>query len=145
MRMSRLALCASLLGASLALPACNREQSPPPPPQPPQPQQPQQLTGISAETFARGMQQLVGRQMGPLTIASIAAEANVLVVTLDGQPGWRAEVSGGGINAAFLSGFCRNPDAVTYFSGGRTMRIDTMESGQNRLQGEPIDRCPAAQ
>ena len=102
-------------------------------------------TGLSAETFARGMQQLVGRQMGPLTIASIVAEGNVLVVTLDGQAGWRGEVSGGGINQAFLSGFCRNPDAASYFSGGRTMRVDTMENGQSRLQGEPIDRCPAAQ
>jgi hypothetical protein len=140
MDMSRLLLCASLLGASLALPACNREQSPSKQ-QPPQ----QQSASLSAETFARGMQQLVGQQMGPLRIASVAAEGNVLVVTLDGATGWRAETSPTGINEAFLAGYCRNPNAAVYFGGGRTMRVDTMENGQNRIQGAPVDRCPAAQ
>lgn len=237
MRMSRLLLCASLLGASLALPACNRQQQSDPvlervlanirsmngrrfeggitvsggriegrtlivvvdvPAEARQAFTPAQFTallargicaaqggssffaegrsirldaanagpgwtgasidhcptpaetgldaagGLSTATFARGMQQLVGRQMGPLTIASVAAEGNVLVVTLDGQAGWRGDTSSSGINAAFLSGYCRNPDAAIYFSAGRTMRVDTMENGQNRIQGQPIDRCPAA-
>jgi hypothetical protein len=95
-----------------------------------------------ARYFARHMQSQVGRTAGPTTISSIAAEGNALVVTLDGEIGWRRGTPSYAITAYFLEGFCKKPDVAVYFTEGRTLRVDSLEKGASAIRGSPVERCP---
>jgi hypothetical protein len=92
--------------------------------------------------FARRLQSQVGRKVGPMTMKSIVAEGNVLVVTFDGAVGWRRGMPSYAITAYFLEGFCAKPDAAAYFAEGRTLRVDSLEADASPIRGSPATRCP---
>jgi len=94
--------------------------------------------------FAQELQAQVGRRFGPLTLRAVRAEENELVVTLDGEAGWRGGMSSYTLTALVLHGFCSKPLAASYFAEGRTMRIDSLEAGARPIRGAPATRCPQA-
>lgn len=115
-------LFACLLGAGLALAAC--DSGPP-----------------DARAFARRLQAMVGEDFGPVTLRSIEAEGNVLVVTFDGAANWRGGNPSYVITAQFLDGFCEAKAAAGFFGDGRTLRVDTLEAGRSPIKGAPVSRC----
>jgi hypothetical protein len=122
MKPNRLLLAASLLGAGLFLAGCDR--GPP-----------------DASDYSRRLQSLVGRGFGPVSVASVHADANVLVVTFDGPANWRLGYPSFMFMAVFLDGFCQTAAAKNYFHDGRTLRIDTREAGRKPITGTPVSRC----
>lgn len=99
---------------------------------------------VEVGLFARELQSHVGRSFGPLTLRSVQAEGNELVLTLDGAAGWRGGTPSYAITANVLRGFCSKPEAASYFVEGRTMRIDLLEAGAHPIRGVPVTRCPQA-
>lgn len=94
-----------------------------------------------ASDYARRVQGMVGESFGPVTLSSIEAEGNVLVVTFDGEPNWRGGNPSFIITAQFLDGFCQAKEASGFFAEGRTMRVDTLEDGRAPIKGLPVTRC----
>jgi hypothetical protein len=97
-----------------------------------------------AQGYARRLQSLVGRQFGPVTVRSLEAEDNVLVVTFDGPANWRQGMPSYVLTAYFMEGFCTRKEAAGYFAEGRSMRLVTLEEGGSRIAGPPVTRCPTA-
>jgi hypothetical protein len=94
--------------------------------------------------FARELQSYVGRSFGVMTLRSVQAQDDELVLTLDGAAGWRGGTPSYSITASVLRGFCSKPMAASYFAEGRTIRIDLLEAGANPVRGVPVTRCPQA-
>jgi hypothetical protein len=99
---------------------------------------------LDTNLFAHELQSQIGRRFGPMTLRSVAAERDELVVTLDGAPGWRGGMPSYTITAFFLRGFCSGPAANSYFTEGRSIRLDLQEAGARPIRGVPITRCPQA-
>jgi hypothetical protein len=95
-----------------------------------------------ASYVARRLQFMVGHRQGPVTVTSVEADANVLVVLLEGPRGFRLGNPSFRITAGFLHGFCQVPEAEGYFRDQRRLRVDTREAGGRRIQGSPVSRCP---
>ncbi|HTU12841.1 MAG TPA: hypothetical protein VMG08_18265 [Allosphingosinicella sp.] len=115
---------------SLALAAAPAIAQRPPPPQ------------AGAAPFARRLQHLVGQRQGPVMLAAVHAEGNVLVFTLNGGIGWRAFVPVAALTRAQLARHCQRPEVRGFFNGRRLLRVDTTELGRNRWPGQPVGRCP---
>jgi hypothetical protein len=94
-----------------------------------------------AADYARRLQFLVGREFGPVSLTSVEAEANVLIVLFEGPRGFRGGNPSFRITADFLDGFCVVPEAENYFNDGRKLRVDTREKGGRRIEGSPVSRC----
>ncbi len=94
--------------------------------------------------IAAALQGMVGKQPdSTLTISSIAAEGETLVLKVDGPKGWRADKSPAELSSAFVTGYCSK--AADTFSTGMKLRVDTTEEGGSQLwQGPTIDHCPAS-
>lgn len=95
-----------------------------------------------AQDYARRLQFMVGREFGPVSLTSVEAEANVLIVLFEGPRGFRGGNPSYRMTAGFLEGFCVTPEAANYFGDGRKLRVDTREAGGRRIQGSPVSRCP---
>jgi hypothetical protein len=95
-----------------------------------------------ADEYARRLRHMVGSPVGPLELQSIEPEGNMLVFTFDGPKGWRAGTPSYSITAFFLEGFCRSAEGNGYLAAGRTLRVDTFESGESLIRGTPVTRCP---
>jgi hypothetical protein len=124
MRALRLLVVLSLLGTSLADSGCARRPR------------------NGAEDYARRLRPMVGREIGPLELKSVAADGEVLVFTFDGPKGWRRGTPSYAITAFFLDGFCQAPEAAGYLVAGRTLRVDTFEGGEHLIRGNPVHHCP---
>lgn len=94
-----------------------------------------------ASDYARRAQRMVGQSFGPVTLSTIEAEGNVLVVTFDGKANWRGGNPSFIITAQFLDGFCEAKESSGFFAEGRTMRVDTLEDGRAPIKGSPVTRC----
>ena len=104
-------------------------------------QAPPQSQTLAAQ-YAQGMQSLVGKKFeGDITIQGIAAEANTLVIAIDGPKGWRAQLSPAEISGALVEGFCGT--APQFFTNGVTMRIDSLDGGELQ-KGPLVSSCPPA-
>ncbi|HEV7658945.1 MAG TPA: hypothetical protein VGO55_03780 [Allosphingosinicella sp.] len=99
---------------------------------------------FSAARFASIMQPLVGREVDGVTIASIRAEGDLVILVLDGGVGWRRGITAEMMEGVLLGNFC-DPAAANhgFFNGTRRMRVDTLEGGREPIQGQPIASCPA--
>ncbi len=95
-----------------------------------------------ARPFAARLQHLVGQRSGPVMVASIHAEGNMLVFTISGGIGWRAFVPVASLTRAQLVRHCARPEVRGFFNGRRLLRVDTTEWGRNRWVGQPVGRCP---
>ena len=95
-----------------------------------------------ARPYAARLQHLVGQRSGPAMLASVHAEGNMLVFTVNGGIGWRAFVPIATLTRAQLIRHCQRPEVRGYFNGRRLLRIDTTELGQRRWTGQPIGHCP---
>jgi len=103
---------------------------------------PAQSTPTAAD-FAKNMQGAVGQTFeGGITLKAIAAEANTLVLTVDGPAGWRTDLTPEAISTALVGGFCTT--APKFFDTGVTMRVDSLESGK-LLKGPVVAKCPPAE
>jgi hypothetical protein len=96
----------------------------------------------NAGDFAGEMQHLVGRTHGPITIRSIEADGNILVVTLGGPLGWRQVMPMYAMTAYFVDRLCEDPKTARYFRDGRLLRLDTTDTGGRLVHGAPMDHCP---
>ncbi len=96
-----------------------------------------------AASMADALQGLVGKQPdSPFTITSIKADSETLVISVDGESGWREDKSAEDLSAAFVGGFCTK--AATMFDSGMKLRVDTSENGGDKLwTGPTVDHCPA--
>jgi hypothetical protein len=124
MRALRIPILLFMLGVSLALSGCGRG------------------SGSGADYFARRLQHMVGRPVGPLELESIEADGNVLVFTFDGPKGWRRGTPSYAITSFFLEGFCNTSEGSGYLVAGRTLRVDTFEGGESLIRGTPVHDCP---
>ena len=89
------------------------------------------------------MQPLVGVGEDGVTIRSIRAQGETVILVMDGAAGWRQDLVAGMLEEALLDGFCGQGAATNaFFDGIRTIRIDTLEDGREPAQGQPIARCP---
>jgi len=97
-----------------------------------------------AASMASALQGLVGKQPdNPFTITSIKAENETLVISVDGESGWRADKSAADLSGAFVGGFCTK--AASMFDSGMKLRVDTSENGgENLWTGPTVDHCPTA-
>lgn len=102
----------------------------------------QALSPADARPFARALQAVVGQQANGLTLRTVHAEGNVLVITVDGGTGWRAFVPVAALTQSQLSHYCRRREVRGFFNGRRLLRVDTVELGRNRWRGRPVTRCP---
>jgi hypothetical protein len=98
-----------------------------------------------AADYARGSQSMVGIGSGPVTVKSVTAEDNVLVITVDGPENWRGGNPSFMLTAFALDGFCDARASKGYFAEGRKLRIDTLEAGRRLIRGQPVTRCRDAQ
>jgi hypothetical protein len=96
----------------------------------------------NAEDFAGRLRFMVGRGYGPVTVESVEAEGDVLVITFDGPANWRRATPSYIFTAHFLDGFCTVKEANGYFAEGRRLRLVTLEDGAARIAGDPVSRCP---
>jgi hypothetical protein len=94
-----------------------------------------------ASAFARRLQGMVGDTYGPVTLRSVAAEGDVLVITFDGEANWRRGTPSYVMTTDFLDGFCQAKLANGYFADGRSLRVDTLEAGAAPIRGTPVTRC----
>jgi hypothetical protein len=95
-----------------------------------------------AADFAGRMQSLVGRTHGEITIRSIEAEGNILVITLDGPAGWRQAMPSYAMSAYFVDRICEDPKTARYFDNGRLLRLDSTDAGIRPVHGATMDHCP---
>jgi hypothetical protein len=98
---------------------------------------------ITPAQFAQAIQGVVGQTYeGGVTVARIYAEGQVVVIVLDGAPGWRAAAgTDAQISDIFMGSFCEDRD-FEYFVHGNAMRIDTSEGGTALRAGPLIRACP---
>jgi hypothetical protein len=96
----------------------------------------------TATDFAKNMQGAVGQTFeGGIILKAITAEANTLVLTVDGPAGWRAELNPTEISTALVGGFCGT--APQFFDTGVSMRVDSLDGGK-LLKGPVVTTCPPA-
>jgi hypothetical protein len=96
----------------------------------------------NAADVADRMQSLVGQRNGQVAIRSILAEGDVLVITLDGPPGWRQALPSYAMTAYFVDRVCEDSKAAQYFEHGRVLRVDSTDTGAHPVHGAPMDHCP---
>jgi hypothetical protein len=87
--------------------------------------------GLTAATFAGGMQSMVGTEVSGMTIAAVRAEGNATIVTLAFPAGTPVTDS----SQAFLEGFCRRPEELAVFFGNGWSCASTPRSAK-------ASRCP---
>jgi hypothetical protein len=96
----------------------------------------------TAADFAKNMQGAVGQTFeGGIVLKAIAAEANTLVLTVDGPKGWRAGLTPADISNALVGGFCGT--APQFFETGVSMRVDSFDDAK-LAKGPVVTTCPAA-
>lgn len=95
----------------------------------------------AAERVAREMQSDVGRVSGPVRVESIEAEGDLVIITLDGEENWRRGYPSFMVTAAVLRGLCEKHRG-SFLGGSVAIRVDSLEAGRNRVNGEPVRRCP---
>jgi hypothetical protein len=101
-------------------------------------------TGFTAASFASIMQPLVGMSDEGVTITSIRAEGETVIIVADGTIGWRQGLTAETMEGAMLGSFCDHAtENNVFFNGTRRIRIDTLEGGRNLIQGRLIASCPA--
>lgn len=120
------------MAAMCAPPAAAKKQNPP---------RPVAAVRPTAQSLAAAMQPAVGQVAeSGFVIKSITAEREVLVFTMDGPAGWRADLSPQDIATALILGFCGpRPD---FFAMGVPVRVDTLDAGK-LIKGPVTSRCPA--
>jgi hypothetical protein len=96
----------------------------------------------SVAGFASVLQQQVGQNFQGMTLSAVRAEESNLVITVNGPPGWRAGQGMATMLGYFLSGFCADM-TWPYFNHGRTLQLETLESGRNPLRSAVAEHCPA--
>jgi hypothetical protein len=97
----------------------------------------------SIEVYVITYRRLLGRDLGDGTVLTAArAEGQMLVLVMDGPPGWRARLYPDGVDQGFLGGFCQG--GRSSFFDGRTLRVDTTEAGANPMRGQVLTACPAS-
>lgn len=96
----------------------------------------------TAADFAKNMQGAVGQTFeGGIVLKAITAEANTLVLTVDGPKGWRTGLTPADISTALVGGFCST--APQFFTTGVTMRVDSLDGGK-LAKGPLVTTCPPA-
>lgn len=90
------------------------------------------------------MQSLVGTGEDGVTITSVRADGETVVLVFDGPAGWRRGGAAEELDRALLRYFC-NPavESSPFFDGTRGIRIDTLEGGRGPIQGRRVAGCPA--
>jgi hypothetical protein len=97
---------------------------------------------LTPAQFAQAIQGEVGQTYaGGVTIARIYAEGQIVVIVLDGPPGWRPAAGSAPQISDVMGGFCEDRD-FEYFVHGNAMRIDTSEGGAALRAGPLIRACP---
>jgi hypothetical protein len=98
----------------------------------------------TAAGYASMMQSLVGMGEDGVTITSVRADGETVVLVFDGPAGWRRGDTKEELDGVLLRYFC-NPavPSVPFFDGTRGMRIDTLEGGREPIQGRRLAGCPA--
>ena len=96
----------------------------------------------TASDVAGRMQSLVGYRHGDVSVRSIEAEGDALVLTIDGPHGWRQAVPSYAMTAYFVDRVCEDPKAAQYFEHGRVLRIDSTDGGAFPVHGAPMNHCP---
>jgi len=101
------------------------------------------LAQTAAESAVSHLQGIVGQEYeGDLVITSVAAEKEILVVTVNARSGW-AGLPQDQITNLLLGGFCESPTAAEYFKSG-WLRVDTLDHGGDLKHGAPVNSCPTA-
>jgi len=96
----------------------------------------------TAADFAKNMQGAIGQTFeGGIILKNITAEANTLVLLVDGPAGWRTTLTPAEISTALVGGFCGT--APQFFTTGVTMRVDSLDSGK-LAKGPLVTTCPPA-
>lgn len=93
---------------------------------------------VSAAEFAESVQSMVGKDSGPIGIASIKAEGSVVVVVLDASDWEGARESA---TDSVLLGFCESGDESGFFTN-KQLRVDTLEKGRGLIVGRVVNKCP---
>lgn len=95
---------------------------------------------LTAAQLADGLQSLVGKpDSDGFLIQSVTAQGNMLILLFTGPDGWREGVDAGQVSDALVTGFCL--EMTTYFDGGLTMRVDSVDRGVT-LTGPVVTSCP---
>lgn len=98
--------------------------------------------GLNAVSLAAMMQTMVGHPIeGNVRVAAFRADGEILVATLDGPAGWRANGAGEAVTGRFVRDFCQEGPRE-YFNGANRFRVDTLEGGNNAVPGRVQTACP---
>lgn len=98
--------------------------------------------GITAASFAAGIQSIVGVDMGGGTrISGVRSEGNTVIMTVSFPAAPAAAAPG--LADGFLGGFCRHPQVQdVFFAAHLTLRIDIKLGRRAPLVGRTVSSCP---
>jgi hypothetical protein len=98
--------------------------------------------GLTATTFATGMQSLVGLREDNMTITAIRAEGDLMIVTLAVPAG--TESSASSLGEVFLQSFCQSREVQTvFFQNGLGLRVELIVGGAPPTSSPRYTACPA--
>jgi hypothetical protein len=107
----------------------------------PQPAQPRPTRSVAG--FAAYLQEDFPHRFSGYTAVSARAEGDLLVLTMDGRRGWRRRKSNEEVTRETMGGFCGPDGNFLATLGGGSLRVDTLEDGQNLERGTIMSECPA--
>jgi hypothetical protein len=97
----------------------------------------------SVAGFAAFLREDFPHRFDGYTAVSARAEGDLLVLTMDGRPGWRRRKSNEEVTRETMGGFCGPDGNFLATLGGGSLRVDTLEDGQNLERGTIMSACPA--
>jgi hypothetical protein len=96
--------------------------------------------GMSAATFAAGLQSFVGMEADGIRISGVRAEGRAVIFTIDTSAALRD-----GVPDNFVLGFCLRPEVKDiFFANGLVLRVDTTVGGADLRAGPPVTACPGS-
>lgn len=97
----------------------------------------------SVAGFAAFLQEDFPHRFNGYTAVSARAEGDLLVFTMDGRRGWRRRKSNEEVTRETMAGFCGPEGNFLTTLGGGSLRVDTLEDGDNLERGTVMSECPA--
>jgi len=99
---------------------------------------------ITAETVAGAIRPRLPQRFSPeVALVDVAAEGNLLVMTVELSAAELASLTPAGVGRAVVNGFCAPPGARELMAGPLAVRIDSRTPGGQTTTGPAFEACPA--
>jgi hypothetical protein len=100
---------------------------------------------VTARTFVEAIQPRLPERFSPeVSLVSVAAEGDLLVLTVEATPARLAALTPAGVERAVAAAFCAPANARAIMAGPLSLRVDARAPGGQTLTGAVLDTCPLA-